>query len=442
MLLDPSAEPGTLYYYAVFTERGGVCSHVGTTRGPLLRLAEVEELGVLGRDGSVELSWRLPAGAAGVEVWQMPDRPPAKRGQGHRLAVVQNAGAVDTGLSNDQIQGYRVVALFRGPNGQIIPSPGVTTTGVPIALPEVVTSLQVVRHSSDVEAAWEPPARGQVVVFVLPGPSKLPAGTLLPAAQLQQLGRRLSPLGRGRARGPADSNPVQYFLPVTVAGQTAIVGQGVTLSWIEEVDELQVRRQDDRLVCTWRWPAKHHTVVVAWRHDQFPSHAADPKAKRSQCERSQYERTNGFAMPMPEGDRLFLTVFTALKSADGWQYASAAAPGARCKVPLGSCRRLRYRFRWPGWLRRLFGSRACQLRITPDEAAILPALVLVARSGGIPFDRDDGSVVLTLHAGISCAPDRPYIKWVPVERLPPRASGRLFHVDPADADWVDLDREE
>src|SRR5262249_25943505 len=70
-------------------------------------------------------SWLPPAEAKGIEVWRQQGSPPA-RGEGALVDHVTLTDARDLGLYNGQRYGYRVVAVFDGPNGEPVYSAGVT----------------------------------------------------------------------------------------------------------------------------------------------------------------------------------------------------------------------------------------------------------------------------------------------------------------------------
>jgi hypothetical protein len=440
VLLDPGAPGGVSLYYAVHAERGSVPSPAGAGAGPLLLAREVEDARALGRDGCVELAWRLPPGATGAEVWCQPGRAPT-RGQGRRLAVVEPMGAVDGGLTNGQVVGYLVVVVFRDAGDQDVHSAGQPLTATPVAPPSPLTGLQVSREGDGLVATWPAPRRGQVLVFVSPDEPRVPPGALLSTAELGRLGRRLNPDGPLRATGPAEAGRRSYVVPVTVVGETAVVGRAASLTEVAEVQDLCVRRRDDRLVCTWRWPEQCTTTVLVCRPDQFPAGANDPRATRYTCERVQYDRSGGFALPVPRGSRLYIVACTAQRTADGWEHSAGTGPGSRRELVLESFRRLRYRFGPSSALDRLRGRGEYQLRIVPDGPAVLPALRLVVRSREVPLETADGVEVLTVPAGTRCTPNRPYKIWVPAGRVPQDPKAKLFPLNPHEAGGFDFDRE-
>ena len=139
-LLDASTSPGVLYFYAVFSERGGVCSATGATCGPVQRLAEVSDVRVLARDRCIELSWTPPPNVRGIQVWRKEGarRPPRR---GTRVNATERTSVADAGLVNGRTYGYRICAMFVNASGQPISSAGVTATVTPLEPPRPVTDL-------------------------------------------------------------------------------------------------------------------------------------------------------------------------------------------------------------------------------------------------------------------------------------------------------------
>jgi hypothetical protein len=441
-LTDGGGPVGEPIYYAVYTERGGVASASAALAGPVFRVADVTSLRALGLDRCVELTWEAPPNACRVEVWRKPLEPPGRRGDGALLPVVGNGTASDSGLVNGSTVGYRAVAVYRGPDGQPRYAPGATATATPVTLPKPVAHLNATRTGDDVEVTWPLLAGASVAVFVSAQDPGHAAGKLLRAEDLAGLGRRLPALGPDRARGRVEPLPLLYLTAASVAGGTAVVGQTVRLRTVEEVTRLRVRRAGGRLLCSWDWPAGIHTALVAWRQDRYPDGPGDRGAQRETCQRFHYDQHGGFSFPAPaEAGQLFLTVYAAEQSEDGWQHSPGTTAGARREVPLLACHPLRYRFAPVKGLRRLLGGRGYRLQVTPGVPVRLPALVLVVRSGQVPLDREDGTEVLRIPSGTPCSPRGPLVEIIPASDLPPKPQGRLFPEDPNDSDWLDLQRD-
>ncbi len=434
---DTGVPPGEVTHYAVYTERGGAPSLTATVSGPLIRVAEVSKLQALGRDATVNLSWAAPPNVVGIEVWRQPGTPPARRGIGERLNVTLLDGAVDAGLKNGLEYGYLVVAVFRGLDGQPLYSRGATTSATPVALPRPVEDLQATQSGRDLHVSWTPPPTGNVQVFVAKQPPTRRPGELLALVDLDPLGQRLQILGPGKAQGPFGTDPVLYLVPVTVVATTAVVGQSLQLTRVPDVSGLQVQREEDRLVCRWRWPEGINTAFVLWRSDHYADSGCDPKAQRRMCRQPEYclgsfEAAEDSELEVLEGNDLFVTIYAAVQVEGKWQLASGTSEEARRRVPLQACRRLRYQLKsvsvWKNW----WPTKMYELRITPDAPLTLPSLVLVVSSGMLPNAPENGTVI-PLNVGQPCTPDQPFVKQFTPSQLPTNPRGQLFPKGPESA---------
>jgi hypothetical protein len=435
--LDAAAEPGKHLYYAIFTERGTARSHQSTSAGPLVRPAEVADLKAIARDGAVTLQWTPPPGATAVEVWRMIASPPSGRGVGFKVTAVTLASATDTVLTNNVVYGYRVVAVFNGTDGRAVLSGGITISSMPSKPPQPVKDLSVVRLADEFQATWTSPSIANVQLRILEQRPLLKYGDLVSCLSLTTLGRIVPASGPGRANGKLDQKGIAFLLPITILGDTAVIGRSIPLTWVDDVEQLKVAVDGGEFSATWRWPKGVDSVLATWRPDDYPSSPTDPKAKQHRCARSEYDRHGGLRRPLPATDRFFVAVYASVECGGEWQFASGAAPGARAIVNSALCCRAAYRIlaeRRFGFLRT--GQHVLELNV--DNAVELPELVLVAKSGGMPLDPTNGVVVLRIPARTSCCPKDPFRAAFPSDSLPTNWKARLFPSNAVDADRLDL----
>jgi hypothetical protein len=437
-LTDSAALPGELYYYAVYTDRAGAVSIRAAVKGPVLRTAEVEALQEAAGDCCVSLKWKPPPRARQIEIWRKVGHPPRCRGEGTRLTGVTLHSASDTKLSNGVCYGYRVVAVFEGAAGQPVYSDGLPVTVTPTELPPPVTDLTVVCCDGNFEVTWSPPAAGQVQVYACALRPPHPCGTVVGVSALGSLGRALTALGPRSARGQIGCDEVLHLLPVTVAGQTAVVGQVQTLTWLDDVEELRTTVEGGNLLARWKWPKDVESVVVAWRKEQFPTGPDDPGAAWARCVRFKYDQQGGFRTNVPpDVRRLFVAVYAMTNRAGEWHHASGTSAGARREVALQSCCRVKYRVT-PNRVLGLIRTGGYKLEITPDDDTLLPELLLVIKAGGLPLHSKDGTVVLRIPAGSTCSPDRPLSRMFQLQSPPRSWKARLFPADEAQGQGLDF----
>lgn len=165
-LADTQAVPGEHYHYAVYTKRGGAVSAIASVAGPVMCVADVNELTAIGGDGLVTLNWQPPERATAIEVWRKEIEPPEGRNDGISLNTVTLNSAADSGLQNGSWYGYRAIAVFDGIDGRPVRSTGATVKAIPTQPPKPIIDLSVARAKQDLIISWNPPEVGQAALRV------------------------------------------------------------------------------------------------------------------------------------------------------------------------------------------------------------------------------------------------------------------------------------
>ena len=112
-----------------------------TGSAALLREARDEAYAVLGEVSGVrvetgsltiDLAWTLPAGAVEVRVVRKAGAVPAHPKDGDRVEALRDR-AHDRGLDDDRVYHYGLFAIYRLPDGRLVPSRGVFVSAQPHA---------------------------------------------------------------------------------------------------------------------------------------------------------------------------------------------------------------------------------------------------------------------------------------------------------------------
>src|SRR5690606_11035565 len=123
--------------------------------------------------------WSPPQGALAVRVVRKVGMPPTSPEDGTVIDALPDR-AIDRGLDEDRVVHYGVYALFRGGDGRVIASRGVTVAALPQAPGEVVDGLIA---SPEVDGrlrlSWRVPEHGQVLILRTPRPLAHPPGSRL-----------------------------------------------------------------------------------------------------------------------------------------------------------------------------------------------------------------------------------------------------------------------
>jgi tetratricopeptide (TPR) repeat protein len=434
---DQTAEPGQSYYYGVFADRGGIPSTRPAVVGPVVRVAEVTGLRpkIVG-DGRVELEWKAPKNLRRVEIWRQAQSEP-KIGEGERVTNISDEWALDQRVTNGIPYGYRVVAVFAGPDGKELASEGSTCMATPVAPPKPITDLKVYRIGGGLfEVSWSRPTTGDVRIYQIADPRDRRPRTnqVLATADLDQLGKRVELASATTARGQLQQATELHLLPVTILGQVAVLGQLVSTNWVDDVDELKAWPDGTRLRATWRFPDGFDHAVVAFRTDRYPERPDDPGAKIIHWTRDQSRLDGGFQCPLPQAEQVFLTVYSVINRNGQPQFSA----GKQQNVPVTLRRRVRYRV--VAEKKMMLATGRWLVVLEPDGPVQLPALVLVARDDGYPLSPTDGRHSFPVPPQ-SAAPGSPIRHMVsPPPNLDVRNT-RLFPVALGEAGWLELVRE-
>ncbi len=201
---DRPDAPGGSVGYAVLSKRGEVESIAAAAVGPIWLLADVSDVRVAPKHRAVDLSWTPPPGAHEVRVVRRRGVAPTGPKDGDRVEALRDR-AHDDGLEDDRVYHYGIFAIYRLPDGRLVPSRGVFVPAQPHA-PAPVPAAPAVTTEPDgrVRLTWPEPSRGTVRVLRTAKALPMAPGDRLTAAAAGSIeGRWLEDAGPGTAIDPA-----------------------------------------------------------------------------------------------------------------------------------------------------------------------------------------------------------------------------------------------
>jgi hypothetical protein len=388
---DTSMPVGVGSYYAVFALRGGVASAGAAVSGPHVRVADVTNVVAEAGDGEVALRWQRPPGCETVEVWRATLANPAASGNGVRVPVADDT-AVAQGLKNGVTYRFLIVAVFTNPTGgPVLSAPGVRVTATPVVPPPAVMDLRARKEGQSVFLEWTHPGRGDVQIRCARQAPELRPGRILSVAAVGRFGTPVPVTARGTAQTAFKDQGRVYFIPLSVVGDTAVVGTAVALTSLDDVQQLTSQRQGDAIHLTWRWPAGAAETLVVWRTDTFPTGPDDANSARRVVTRSEYDRSGNWTLRNPARVRHYFAVF--VRDGEHEVYSTGAqvleSSGLESLV---SYRAVNVR---RGLFRRAGPSAYIELRA--DESVLtLPGLIAVLKPNLPPLRPGDGHTVASL----------------------------------------------
>jgi len=134
-----------------------------------------------------------------------------------------------------------------------------------------------------------------------------------------------------------------------------------------------------------------------------------------------------------------LTIFSAIKEYDDWQYSSGVKQGCRMHVSIEGKVTIRYLIKNKKKFG-LFQSNEYELVLTSDRHICLPDLALKAKKGRLPLNENDGANVLRIDNNQECEKNQPVSIPFNSNTLPRNAKAKLFPVKNEDYSRLKLIR--
>ncbi len=426
---DERLPSGTLHY-AVFTVRDGVASRRGATDRPWLIPRPVSGLTAEVGGRRVLLRWKPPQGCTEVEVWR--STPGEEAGEPRHRVAVEGDSALDTEVVSGQPYVYEVVPVF--PWGESRErGPGYRIHLTPAPPPPPVIDLAARLDGATVELRWTSPRlpRAGVEIRLC---RDLPAGNPGDLISVDRAGRFGPPVaaGRGAAEVELAEHGVYYFVPLTVLGETAVVGRAAAVAYVEEVGGLEARAAGPRIVLTWQWPAAAAEVRICYSYRRYPEDPAAGHVHRAvDLDRAGYDEDDGWVLGDAERRRHFFTVFA--RHPESGLYSA----GRRVLVPMGQTPRVAYRVvtRKSLWKRQVTEAHV-ELTAVDQGCDLLEGLQVVLKERHPPLAADDGVVLTTV--GALALEDGAATIAIPDAHLARKGYLKLFFDNPEDAQMVRL----
>lgn len=388
---DAAARPGRLVFYSVFTRRGGAASRAASSGG-LLVVREVANFRLTAGDGAVRGAWDFDVPEGRVRVYCREGTAP-EHGKGREIPLSGPHGFSDSQVQNGRLYYYRAVVEYHGADGKPVFTPGLVRSVKPELPPKPVEHLLVTFDGGVLNLNWTPPPHGKVTVYRAAREPAWKSGTQVPLSSVGGLGLPLQNKSDGQAVDSSPPAAPTYYVPVSVAGDIAVIGAARKFVSLPDVTNLSAEDFGHYLQLRWHWPEGCHAALVAWRDDASPQDASDPRASKRTISRGEYERVGGFRVENPAGKAYKFAVFAASEAGGETVYSSGVREGSRAELRTARPIALSYTLA-RGRLRR---SRFTLTLTAESEVGSLPELIVVAKRGDIqPLRADDGAVVASL----------------------------------------------
>jgi hypothetical protein len=381
---DRDAGSGAVVHYEVCALRGPAAS-ASADSASLLVAREVEDVSSRDGDGEVRIGWRTVPSSARVIV----ERTAETDGSVVTL-LADRAGIVDRDVRNGERYGYRIAVEYNGVAGEVQRTAGIMLYGQPSAPPEGIEELRIGAQSGAVTIAYDRPLAGTVTILRCEAEPAVQPGEALDPGGLATLGRTLPATAEG-ARDDRVSG-LCWYLPVTVAGGSAVAGRAVRHLALPPVENVSAVARTGQVKVTWEWPDGVRLAKVVWRRDRQPSGSDDPGAESAWVRLGAYRDAGGFTIDAHDGSSVFVGVVAGLRVDGELVAGTALTKGSRSTARQTTKSSLTYAVRRSRVFRRRL---EVQVEVPPGVTA--PSLVLVARSGDLlPRTASEGDVLARL----------------------------------------------
>lgn len=389
---DSTVEAGKSYTYSILSKRGNAQSSSHKASGQGFFIADVDNLQAGSDSASITLTWKAPPRSK-IEVWKKENQPPSGRGDGVRMSGVKGNELIDTDVEKGKRYGYLVMIQYQDQTGKIIFSPGKPITAAAIVT-EPIMDLVLEISGDAVNYRCSKPEDGDVYFLVSEEPfDNLQAGEISLFQELTSCygGRLLRVPGSCEGRLDVPSSGRCSVLPVTKAGETAILGNARSVRKMFEVSEIDAALNDQgKILLTWKWPEGTDQAVVAFSQEAFPKEPKDPAAVHREVSLNAYNAFGGYLIDQTGISSLYIKVFImeelngeiVFSEGESYYYTNSKPVSLSYKVEMK------------------FFKKKKNIRITSDHTAVpLPKLAVIRQNGRQPITITDGTEIMTIPEG-------------------------------------------
>ncbi len=309
---DSNVSPGIPYYYAIFTVRAKTASKTFAISGPNLLATDVSHIEYHSGNRQVSIKWRPPPGSSLVEVWRKEGLAPTRRGEGKKITVSGNT-ILDPGLENERRYGYLIVAKYPHPEdtSRAIYSKGISILATPVAPPKPITDLKAQHNEHTVFLSWTPPntEKAHVQIRQTQSMPNFSSGQIISINDTDRFGDPIPTTTAGQTQTTLKTQGRIYFVPLSIIAETAVLGEPVTITTLDEVKDLRSIRNGNSIILSWQWPLGAKEILITFHHDRYPKSPDDESASKERITLAEYKRNNHWELRSAARKKHYFTIF-------------------------------------------------------------------------------------------------------------------------------------
>lgn len=254
---DDAPPPARTLWYAVYAEREGTASTVGShARKALFLLPEVADLRRDVEDGCVTLSWRSPARVSAIIIVRREGTAPRGMDDGKRYELGSTERFQDNDVHSGARYFYRVYCEYLDAAYTPHHSEGILIHAMPESPPQEVPALEVRGSqgifSHTVSLIVEAPLRGELRIYRSDGAPDVPASGRVPVHALQSM---FGPTGRS-LREMSDTlirAMHVFYTPVIIFHDTAYLGEPHEYVYAPRLTNVRAETAAQTIRVQWKW---------------------------------------------------------------------------------------------------------------------------------------------------------------------------------------------
>lgn len=376
--IDKSIEPGVEYYYSVYSKRWGILSKEGAHFGPVMYLAEVENIHIDPIDGGLRIMYEKPRGCTRVRLWRTDGEP---GGDGVEISLNGETVYDDLGLTGGKKYHYLFVAEYEARN-RVERSAGLVFSATPVDAPKPVRDMKIKWNKTDGSFTAKWGTEEHVDLYTTPKRIAIP-GNLVKMEDVNSWMTKVEPIQEytDGARFILPDGAIQYIYPIIPRGKMGVKGTDVMVANLKPFRDVETALSNRDCILTMIWPPEAIEAKVVVSNNEVKN-LDDKDAEIITVRREEYEAEKLIRIPMGKSVKKCLNIFAIYKNGS----ESIPSRGLAVDVYSAECRKVRYNVK--------SDRSGVTIEMSTDtEITELPQMVAVQVDVGIPLKRVDGEVV-------------------------------------------------
>jgi len=374
---DKTMEPGVEYYYAVYSKRWGILSREAAYFGPVILLAEVENVKIEQIDGGLRLIYEKPKGATRVRVWRGDTQ------SGNTVELPLNGETVydDIGLTGGLRYHYLFVAEYETRN-KVERSNGNMFSETPLDAPKPVRDMGIQWNKNDgtYTAKWS--TKSPVMLFSSQKKYKI-TGSMVKMEDIKSWMNEIKTIQdyEDGAKFELPDGTVQYIYPIIPLGAMGIKGTEVMVANLKPFRDVEKIMSNKDCILTMNWPDSAIAAKLVISTSGVKDYN-DATAEIITVSREEYNEDKMIRIPMGKSPKKCINIFATYNINNDIIHSR----GIVIDVYSAECKKVRYNIDG--------NKKTANLDLVTDpEVTELPPIALVRVEVGIPLRKGDGEIL-------------------------------------------------